>query len=677
MRNGSGNLGSLGYPLGVAVNKDILFLYMGSDVHDLTVEQGHKYRFTYVYDYVTQYLTGLAWDVTEGEELLFCNTSTQSGFAPGGGYKIEAVEGFDGWLYSFRSYEISKEAYDELPWNEGLVHFDYTKHDTWTNKGDLRWAAEFGGQWNPVTLNDTSSVTAMEIKRDREGYFNKERQAVSTGRIEWNLGLVIPEGSGMDVQGVFNAEGGEGSTFLSLANFQNGTIYFGPAAAMNAAGSYSTGERYRLELVFEMDTGLYTASVKNLEDEVIAGTTKNLPAGAIERIKLVPPVAEPFPYVTELQLKMPPSETAPVLAILCEDSLQPMVGGSMTVTVSCEDTPERVELYEGAIMVGSDSTSDDGFQFELNNLQEGVCRMTALAIYSDGSVRKSKTEEVAVCAWNQTAVANGSKDVTLTSGTQDNLYGVTRPDDIFLMDITYQTNSATSYSNIQPWDQPASGGSNATVLTVQDGAFKLLGEDIAASCDAGVPYRIQLLIDRTTGTMKAEIRNANTNEQLYYAAGLAVPAAVQNLQRVKIEEISADSAISTQIGLDIYNLTDEWSDVVIQTVKLIEKDAGNREILRLSDITADPSGANWNVSIQNSTAADVSGMAMLAVYDADGILLGCSMTDETLTLSQGSVTEASIEMPAVSGVDLEDAEIRVFLLEGIETIRPLSQSRSI
>ncbi|MBE5040954.1 immunoglobulin-like domain-containing protein [Ructibacterium gallinarum] len=305
MRNGSTSA-VLGNPLGIADNKDIIFVYLGSETHGLTVEDGHKYRLAYVYDYVTQYITGLAWDLTgEEEELLFCNTTTYPSFATFGGYKIEPISGFDGWIYNFKSYELSQEEYRAQPWHEGLVHFDYTKYPTWSK--NLRWAANFGNQRQEVQLADSSTISAMAIKTNKESYFNKDEKAVTDKRIEWNIGLVIPESSGMEIQGTFgplDSSTGRLSSSLaqSLVNFQDGKIYFGDSTE---AGTYTASERIWLELAIEAAVGTYTATVKNQTGETIASIeeAKDLPEGAIGQINLIPVVIDTvYPYITELQL---------------------------------------------------------------------------------------------------------------------------------------------------------------------------------------------------------------------------------------------------------------------------------------------------------------------------------------------------------------------------------------
>ena len=370
-------------------------------------------------------------------------------------------------------------------------------------------------------------------------------------------------------------------------------------------------------------------------------------------------------------------ESAPVLGLVYTDRLQPAAGAGMTAIVVCDGEPERVELYDGAALLGADDDSGDGFRFELDDLPAGVWQLYAIAVYPDGSVRKSAVREVSACGWDLTPVNGGSGSLTLSAAAPTgNLYGVSLPADLFLMDITYRTSSAASHSNIQPWDQPASGGSNATVLTVQDGAFWLMGADIAAPCERNVPYRIRLLVDRTAGTMQAEIRNMDTDTQIYFASGLTVPAAVQNLRRVKVEELSADAGISTAIGLDIYNLSSAWDGVVLQSMRLTRQDMPDGESLRLPDIAADPSAAVWHIAVANGTGTEAAGRVILAVYSGSGALIGYAQSD-ALHIPPGEGTEIDIPMPAVPGEELTDAKVQVFLFDGIETIRPLSQSRSV
>lgn len=284
----------LGNPLAVADDQDIEFMYWDSAIHGLTVEDGHRYRFTYVYDYATGYLTGLAWDLTNGEdELLFCNTTTVPEYATFDSYLIEPTGGFNGWISRFRSYELSEEDYNNQDWHEGLVHFDYTKHDTWyknvegaANPDNARWAANFGNNRESFMLADGTQIMAMRMANERNCYFNQDQLPLSNERIEWSLAIAIPSGSAMDIRGNFGSIGADGnltnSSILSMANFEDGTIYCG-----SEAGRYTPGELIQIELVMELGLRTYTAVVRNQAGQTIANTTQELPAGAINKIDLM------------------------------------------------------------------------------------------------------------------------------------------------------------------------------------------------------------------------------------------------------------------------------------------------------------------------------------------------------------------------------------------------------
>ena len=81
-------------------------------------------------------------------------------------------------------------------------------------------------------------------------------------------------------------------------------------------------------------------------------------------------------------------ESAPVLGLVYTDRLQPAAGAGMTAIVVCDGEPERVELYDGAALLGADDDSGDGFRFELDDLPAGVWQLYAICLlYTSPSPR--------------------------------------------------------------------------------------------------------------------------------------------------------------------------------------------------------------------------------------------------------------------------------------------------
>lgn len=467
MRRDNGTGAILGNPLAVGAErdetgqparpKDIEFVYNGSDVHYLQVEDHHKYRFTYVYDYVTQEITGLVWDLTDGEELLFCNTLTQPGFAPAGGYKIEPLDGFDGWIYSFRSYELSKRDYAEQDWYEGKVHFDYTKHQTWKNEGNVRWAANFGNNWEEHELADGTTIRTQRVANERESFFNQGELPLSTERIDWVMEVAIPADCSADFRGNFGSVAGDGTlsggTLHSLGVLNNGTITLGTGeeGAASATGSYTPNERVRIELALELGLGTYSMVVKNQNGEPVATLTDaELPEGAINKIDILFGPDKNKSYIAELQLgvtegAVPPVEPLADGSFLIADFLDSATctawGQGPNNTQLAQPNPEMKGAYIAGVGYEVDYATDTGGSY----MEKRRSDFYGLNFDDYGYVRLNFTLTVSKpgTTEQEDRVINNYFTVVLSTGTEAGKYDTYKQNEC----LTYEINMAEQAVN--------------------------------------------------------------------------------------------------------------------------------------------------------------------------------------------------------------------------------------